>query len=107
VRPSGRKDRVIELYHRGSGVDVNGSPANTFTKYLTTFAEVIWLSGTEVLKLAQPVAEISARFIIHYNSGVLQSDKIVFQGKSWNIRAIKELGRSRELEIFAEVTDND
>jgi len=103
MRPSGRKDRVIELYHRDSGVDANGSPVTTFTKFLTTFAEVIWTSGSEALKFAQPVSQVSARFIIHFRSDILESDKIVFESKDWNVRAIKELGRRRELEIFAEV----
>jgi len=103
MRPAGRKDRVIELYHRDSGVDANGSPVEGFTQYFTTFAEVIWTSGAEAMKFAQPVSEVSARFIIHFRSDVIESDKIVFENKDWNVRAIKELGRSRELEIFAEV----
>lgn len=100
---AGRKDRKIVIERLTIIQDAIGTPTETWATYKTVWAEYIPVSGRESLAFDHLTSSEIARFIIHYISSITIQDRISFDGKSWHVRYLRELGRNRELEISAEV----
>lgn len=100
---AGRMDREIVIQRATTSETVVGSPVPTWTTHLTVWAEYIPVSGREFLQMNREVAALTARFIIRWNSDVLETDRISFGGRTWDILSLREIGRQEGLEITAEV----
>lgn len=99
---AGQLDRDITLKHRvTAAADVNGSKAQTFVTYVTVPAQKIDAGGREYFAGQQVQAEITTRFKIRFRDDVVPTDRIDFDGKSFNISHVQELGRREGLMIFA------
>jgi len=99
---AGRLDRRITLQRRDAApADVNGSKRQTFAGYATVWAEKIDAGGREYFAAGQVQAELATQFRIRYRSDVQITDRISFEGLSYNITHIKELGRREGQLLFA------
>jgi len=100
---AGKLDRsiVIEEPTQGSPGGI-GERAETWTTKHACRAQVISVSGNEVLKAGAERAVRVARFIVRWVS-VVETDRVVYDGLNWTILHLRELGRREGLEILAEV----
>ena len=57
------------------------------------------ISGREFVAAAQLFAEQRAVITIRYRTGLDTRNSVRVDGKAWNIRSIRELGRRRYLEL--------
>jgi SPP1 family predicted phage head-tail adaptor len=99
---AGRRDRKIIFERFTTSETVIGAPEETWSTHRTEWAEYIPVSGKEILQLNREVSGELARFNILYTSLISVKDRINFNGKYWDIIAIRELGRNVGLEITAE-----
>lgn len=102
---AGRKDRKITIQRATEARDAIGGVTETWSDHLVLWAEVVPVSGKEALEYDRNVSSRTSRFIVHFLDDITREDRISYDGDSWNIRFLRELGRRRELEITAEVIE--
>jgi len=84
-----------------AGVDAMGGPTETASTLATVWASKRDLSGKEWFAAQQINTEITTVFTIRYRSDVTLKHSILYGSTTYNIHAIKELGREEGLEIMA------
>jgi len=76
-----------------------GSTEETFAEYLTTRAEVRFMSGNEVLQ-NETIANVStATFIIRYRAGIDEKMEVEYNSDRYNIKVIEENTRKTMLKL--------
>lgn len=103
----GRMDRQITIERKTETRDAVGYPVPSWSPLATVWAEVRPLSGREALRSGEALGRVigseTASFFIYHTDGLTIEDRINYDGKIWNIRYIREIGRRDGLEILAEV----
>lgn len=102
---SGSYDRRIQ-FRRATLSDDGFSKVESWSDYgariSASFQDV---SDSEKWRAGEVQAQITSRFRVRYSvftAGITPKDRIVFEGREYNITGIKEVaGRKRELEISA------
>jgi SPP1 family predicted phage head-tail adaptor len=95
---SGRLDRKITLQKPTTSRDAYGGQATSWTDEATVWAQVQQQSGRELFA-AGKLAEVDALFKIRYRSDVDETWQVVYDGRTYDIQSVKELGRKDGLEI--------
>lgn len=103
--PAGRRNRRIRIERATVSQNVGtGEGIEAWASVATVWAEKLDLSDRERVAAAEVSAEITTRFRILYSStvaGVNPKDRIVFEGVTYNIWGVKEIGTREGLEITA------
>lgn len=102
---SGSYDRRIQ-FQRATLLDDGFSKVDSWANHGTpVFAAFQDVSDSEKWRAGEVQAQITSRFRVRYSAftaGITPKDRIVFEGREYNITGIKEVaGRKRELEISA------
>ena len=93
----------IELQRQQRTPDGIGGFEVVWETYLTTFAYIAPLSGTESLVGMQIQDSVTHRIYMRYKDGILAEDRVLFQGRTFNIRSVLDLEeRRRYIEMRAE-----
>jgi len=103
MRP-GDLDRRIQLQRYGQTVDADNQPAIGYSPIATVWASVTPVSDGERVRASEVGATISMRFQVWYSSTVADlnpKDRVIYNGKNFDIVGVKELGRREGLEISA------
>lgn len=101
---AGKLDRRIVIQRSTTSADAFNEPVETFATLATVWAEAKPISDGERMKAGQTLADKMIRFTIRYSSTVADvdpRDRIVFDGRTFDISGIKEVGRRVGLEITA------
>lgn len=99
----GELDQKVVIQRETLAADGIGGSTVSVSTIATVWAKVISNSGREREFGDRLNAEAGYKFVIRWRSDVLDSDRIVYGGNSYNIRNIaKEGGRKLYLEIDAE-----
>lgn len=103
----GKMDRQIVLQRKTTVKDSIGYPVETWATLATVWADVRPVSGREALGSGEALGRLlgsqTAQMFIHFYSGLTTADRISYDGKTWEIRYIREVGRGEMTEIVAEV----
>jgi len=101
---SGKLDRVIDITRTTTtpNPDEPWEPGTPVTTTVATVrAQVIQQSTEEFMKSFGEAQETAIVFRIRWLDGVLLTDQIAYDGKSFDIVEIKEIGRRRGLDLRA------
>lgn len=102
----GKMDRQIQLQQHGPSRSPLGDEIKTWTTLASMWAEVIPVSGRQFMNatLEQPLSSKTTRFRIRYLAAARNDTKlrIVYDGQTYDVKHIAELGRREGLEIVAE-----
>lgn len=82
----------------------SGENVETWATLATEWAEMTPLSDSERVKAAEVSAEITTRFRVAWKSSlstINPKDRLTFDGKTWDIWGVKEIGFREGLEITA------
>ena len=93
-------DRQITIERATETLDQNGRLVKTWATVGTLYARVRYGGGAEKEQRGQIQSQVNCVFTTRYYS-VSTADRIVFDGKHYNIVSISELGRRAGLEIVA------
>lgn len=96
----GKLDRRITIRSYTIAQDTFGENVKTFTNLATVWAKFVGLAGREGYNTDQRVASFDAKFVIRYRADVTPQHKIVFDGATYDIKALNMIGRKRYLEIL-------
>jgi len=101
---AGPLDRRIVIQRASTSTDAFNEPVETFADLATVWASAKPVRDSERLANGQTLADISYRFVIRYSSTVADvnpKDRITFDDRTFDINAVKEIGRREGLEITA------
>lgn len=90
---AGQLDRRINIERTFSTLDEFGRDVPAWNTIAKVWAQVEFGAGTETRATMEVAAEQRRTFRIRWLSGLLSTDRIVYEGKSWDILDIAELGR--------------
>lgn len=100
---AGKLDRTITLQRKTESISDSGAVVSAWTDIVTVRAEVVQQSATEFLTGYGEAETGTVIFRIRYLAGITTADQIMFDGTSYNIKEIAEIGRRRGLELRAVV----
>jgi len=104
-----RSVRTGDLRHRVtiqqlvSSFDEYNAPVETWQDVATVWAAVEPLSGREYFAAEQVQARVTTRITIRYRAGIEPTMRVLWSGKTYNIRAVIDTeGRHEELQLMCE-----
>lgn len=103
---AGKMDRRITLERFVTSSDQYNEPVKAWGALATRWASYEPISDGERFRAGETAATASARFVIRYSSAVADinpKDRLTFDGDTWQILHVKEIGRREGLEISATV----
>jgi SPP1 family predicted phage head-tail adaptor len=103
---AGKLDRKIVIQRFTSTLDSYNEPVLSWSTLATRWASYQPISDGERFRAGETAATASARFVIRYSSAVSTlspKDQLTFDGDTWQILHVKEIGRREGLEISATV----
>lgn len=101
---AGRLDRRIVLKTRKTGTNSFGEPVDEWTTVATVWAHVVPVSDGERWRAGETLASRLNRFTVRYSAtaaGLDPRDQIEYDGRTWDIQGVKEIGRREMFEITA------
>lgn len=99
---AGNFDRIIELQRRGTGLDLYGTPVETWSKLATMWAQVLQFATDDREGARGHTTDATITFRIHWLDGVTLENRVTYEGNSYTIRQIKEIGRRVGMDITCE-----
>lgn len=99
---AGKLDRKIILQRSTETRDDYNEPVKSWTTLATRSASYEPLSDGERFRAGETAANASARFVIRYGSTVSDlnpKDQLVFEGVTFQILHVKQVGRREGIEI--------
>ncbi len=98
---AGKLDRVITIQSFASAPNEYGTPVSTWTDVATVRAQIIQSSTEEYLTNGASDTT-SIIFRTRHFAGVTTSSQVIYEGETFNIREVKEIGRRKGLELRCE-----
>lgn len=99
---AGDLDRSVTIQSATSAQDAVGQPIQTWSDVATGIAaKVSPMRGAETFNNSQPIGYMTATFRIRYRTGITVENRVVYNGRNWDILDVRELGRREGIEIDA------
>jgi SPP1 family predicted phage head-tail adaptor len=99
---AGSLDRTIVVERVTTEVSDEGAPVQTWAALVTLRAERLDATMDEQSGQGTTTTRTTVVFRTRFFDGVTPADRLAFDGGHYDIRAVKEIGRSRGLELTAE-----
>ncbi len=99
---AGRLTRVIEVQRRTDGVNDYGTPSPVWSRHMVLRAELVERTTSEFLTTAGATDAAVVVFRTRHVAGLTTADRVAFDGVTYNVRELAEIGRRRGLEFHCE-----
>jgi SPP1 family predicted phage head-tail adaptor len=99
---AGKLDHEIIIQRASVSVNDAGNPQLAWTTLATLRAEIVEHAVNDVMRDQGSSTEEAITFHSRYFPGVTVADRLTFEGKTYTLKAAKEIGRRRGLELRAE-----
>lgn len=98
---AGRLDRMVTLQQRVPTRNSFNEQIDTWTELATVPASALFNRGQERFVAQQAAAEVDVLFTIRWRADITPMNRLVFEGRTYNIVSVAELPRRRGLELMA------
>ena len=96
---SGRLSRVITLQRASATINDAGTPLESWVPLATLRAEVEPVSAEEFIRGFGATTETLVIFRTRHLDGVTTADRVLFDGRTFNLREVVDAGRRGGLEL--------
>ncbi|EAQ23228.1 phage head closure protein [Roseovarius sp. 217] len=96
---SGKLVHVIEVQRATSTVNAAGTPVDTWTPIATLRAEVVERATQDFLENAGEISTARTVFRTRFFNGLITTDRIAFDGHTFEVEEVTRIGRRTGLEI--------
>lgn len=97
---AGRYRHLITIQQRSTAIS-GGAQSDTWSTFVTSWADVQPITGREPLVGRQEIATATHRVTMRYRGGVTASMRVLYRGRLLNIAAVLNINeRDRELELL-------
>jgi SPP1 family predicted phage head-tail adaptor len=103
----GKLDRRIEIEKRVLSQDAAGGRVETWTADGKAWAEIITARGDEKIIANAERDQNTRQFRIRFRALDPATNRIIYQGRTWNITGITEEGRRSALVVTTTATSPD
>lgn len=98
--PIGLADRRLTIQGLSATQDAAGQPIETWADGLTVWSRLINQSGGERFTAQQVMGSSVTTFRIRFREGLdVKTNRVWYEGRAYDIHAIRELGRREAIEI--------
>lgn len=97
---AGNLDRVIEIQRRGTGLDLYGTPLETWTTYATMRAQLLKNATDDREGERGHTTDATRTFRMHYFASLSLNDRLLYEGQQFEIIGITEIGRRVDLDLI-------
>ena len=98
---AGKLNRIVTVQRETKTRTLSRGTASAWADVATTRAEVVQASAADFLAGFGTAQQGTVIFRIRWRNGLTTADRIVFDGRTHEIKEIAEIGRRRGLEIRA------
>jgi SPP1 family predicted phage head-tail adaptor len=98
---AGRLDQAVVIQRKVVIQDDFGQPIETWTDWRIVKMNKRDVRAEERFRSNQELATETAVFVTHWVNGVLTTDRLITDGKTYDIVGLAEIGRRNGLEITA------
>jgi SPP1 family predicted phage head-tail adaptor len=95
-----KMDRRIILQRRTVAQDAYGEEIETWSTLDTVWAQRVELKGSEQWQARQVIANIDAKYRIHWRDGLTPVDRMTENGRVFDVHSCVEMGRREALELI-------
>jgi len=105
---AGKLWHEVSIEERADTRDSYGESDPSWSEYLATYAEIINLSGNELLQAQQVNSRITTKVIIRYDetfsatAGIKAAMRVVFKSRNYGILWINKLSQYSVMELYCE-----
>lgn len=99
---AGSLDRLIEIQRRGTGLDLYGTPIETWTTYATMRAQLLKNATDDREGERGHTTDATRTFRMYYFASLSLTDRLLYQGQSYNVTGISEIGRRVGMDVSCE-----
>jgi len=97
---AGKLDRVITIERATTVIDDAGTPQPSWATIATLRAQIVKQSADEFIRSeGGGTSETAIVFRTRYLEGVRLDDRVTYDGASFDVKELKEIGRRRGLEL--------
>lgn len=96
---AGNLDRTITLQRFTAAPDDFGTPVETWSDVAMLRAEIVEAGTAEFFRNDAPRDDTTIVFRTRFLAGVTNADRIEYEGRSFDVKEMKEIGRRKGLEI--------
>jgi len=100
-------DRRIRIEHKVATRDAYGGEAISYALTAEVWAQVIHTRGREAYLAQQVTPSVDIEFRVRWRSDVQETDRIVYDGKHYDVQYLAEMGRRRKLRILARLPGSE
>lgn len=104
MRGAGALDRRITI-ERAALVDDGYQEVEAWAPVATLWASHAAISDGERWAAGAARAVVNARFVIRHRADITTKDRVLYEGRAYNIVAVKEVGRRQFTEITGGLAD--
>ena len=101
---AGRLDRRITILRATVAADIFNEQVETWGTLAVVWAHAAPVMDAERQRAGETLASKSYRFTIRYSSDIADidpRDRVTFDGRTYDVQGVKEIGRREGLEITA------
>lgn len=91
-------DRQITVERATYTTDASGAEIPTWAALATVACAFRPISDSERWRASEVSATVTTRFTIRHGLGVLPTDRLIFEGRTFDIHGVKEVGDRRRFE---------
>lgn len=99
---AGSLDRIIEIQRRTTGLDLYGTPVETWTTYATMRAQLLKNATDDREGERGHTTDAVLTFRTYYFTGLNLNDRLFYEGQSYNVTGITEIGRRVGMDVTCE-----
>jgi SPP1 family predicted phage head-tail adaptor len=99
---AGSLDRTILIQRRGTGLDFNGDPVDTWSTIATMRAQKLENAISDRESVRGNVTENVITFRMRWLALVTLEDRVSYEGQQFKITRIVELGRRRGMDLMCD-----
>ncbi len=96
---AGKLSRKIKIQRATETVTPSGHAVKTWADLHSIRAEVVQQSASEFLTGYGEAEDGTIIFRVRYRPGIVTSDRVLYDGRPYDLKEIKEIGRRRALEL--------
>lgn len=99
---AGQRDRLVTLQRATTTQNDYGEEIATWADIAKVWAQRKDMRGSERYQAQQQVATLATTYVILYRAGLSPVDRLVDDGRVYDIKGIAEIGRRKIIELVCE-----
>lgn len=96
---AGNLDRVIEIQRRTTGLDLYGTPVETWATFITLRAQLLKNATDDREGARGHTSDAVLTFRMYYFASLSLNDRLLYEGQQYEITGITEIGRRVGLDL--------